>query len=524
MGCVRVWPSSGDALSLSALVTPGAAHVLLLPAAGAECVTSDETAMNAETRARMIVANYAAPAAVVRWGATRAAKSVAVLVHATAEGAPVSAAARDVFERACVTPNFDLPPRDCIFTVDELRALLWCVASRPKPDDEVGTSRISLMRGFERLQAFSLQNSGFQNLLSDDDDANIDAVSTSSNLSMNNEKDLDEDEDDENHGYMSASNKLMTPCLSLPSFPAFPVSPPARSPTASPFLKRQQSLRPLNLGQLCMGEPEISTTHEEFRVATKVLSKIRDYLYVGGVASASLDANTLRKHKIVTVVNLAAGAIANDTSARGVKTIRIYARDSEAEDATALIPVVALAVADARRRNAAVLIHCHRGVSRSCAMATAVLMVEERPDAMWALSEVRTARPVASPNPAFVRALQTLQLALLGEPPQRIAALARLQGDPGDGAEVLVDYEKSCEPAIERAWAALVVERNNNAGVLVARGPLVHEWRWKQTLQMAEWFAHRNGLGGGKNRARRNAFDVCPFDENISKMILRNRR
>ena len=124
----------------------------------------------------------------------------------------------------------------------------------------------------------------------------------------------------------------------------FPVSPQLISPATSPLLKRQQSLRPLNLGQLNLGESEISTTHEEFRVATEVLSKMRDYLYVGGETSASLDGCTLRKHNTVTVVNLAAGAIVNGTNVKGVKIVRVYARDSETEDASALLPIDGLVI------------------------------------------------------------------------------------------------------------------------------------------------------------------------------------
>ena len=70
-----------------------------------------------------------------------------------------------------------------------------------------------------------------------------------------------------------------------------------------------------------------------------------------------------------------------------------------------------------------------------------MLVLKKNPDAAWALAEDINARLVANPNPAFVCALQSLQMALHSESSKRIAILSRLKGDPGDGAEFLVDIE-----------------------------------------------------------------------------------
>jgi len=151
----------------------------------------------------------------------------------------------------------------------------------------------------------------------------------------------------------------------------------------------------------------------------------------------------------------------------------------------------------ARERGGAALIHCHRGVSRSATLAIAVLMMEEGDygnnnemrDLSWALREVRTARPVISPNVGFVRDLQKLDKILRGKHEEkRITRLARLKDDPGDGEECLVEYEGNLED--NHVWNAIVVFCDQE--MTVARGALVHERKWREAMRQAKWIEDRN--------------------------------
>ena len=201
--------------------------------------------------------------------------------------------------------------------------------------------------------------------------------------------------------------------------------------------------------------------------------------------------------------NLAADAIVNGKNVKGLKVVRLPARDSAREDASTSFPIVGLAVSKGD---------------------VEIPMLEEKPDAAWDLAEVRNARPLASPNPAFVRELQSLRMALHGEPSKRIAVLSRLKGDPCDGAEILFDMEKSSAPFNERAWAPLIVEKANYVGVLAAGRPLRHEWRWKQALERANWIVRRNGLFCSDiTDVGNNTIDMCSFNDNITEKLLRNR-
>ena len=68
------------------------------------------------------------------------------------------------------------------------------------------------------------------------------------------------------------------------------------------------------------------------------------------------------------------------------------------------------------------------------------------------------------------------------------------------------------------------MKKANKAGVLAARGPLCHEWRWKQALEIANWIVHRNGLFcSDSSDEGNNTIDMCRFNDNIAENLLRNR-
>lgn len=473
-------------LTLEQVVNPRDSQLVFLVPHAEAIATLPTSATEADARGAS-VARSAPPGTVVRWRVVEGGTLVFISSHgAPAPGFPCNSDGKPHL------PTHPLKLTECDFHLDALRATLWYL-ERPNPASNL--ARLSSprararvrARGFERLRMASPVQTA-KHLQDEDDEDDEDEIML--------DDDEDEDEDmkqiDSKQGF-----SLTSPSLSLPVLPNLPAAPLV-SPGTSSLLKRQRSLRPLDLDILGAGAPvQRQRESDACRKATAALSRVRDWLYVGGIASANLPSCVLKQHRIVAIVNLAAGAISNSNTIDFAVT-RIYAKDAESEDAAAFIPAVCLAAAQARSRNGAVLIHCHRGVSRSAAMAAAALMSEEGISTAEALRAVRGARSVASPNPAFVIALQALQRAMEGRAPERIGVLARLDGDPGDGAWCIVD-SRYAKPGLDTsaAWAAVVHERADDAGVLAVRGPLVHDLRWRECVRLAEWLAQL--------RMRRNA-------------------
>nr|XP_054933312.1 dual specificity protein phosphatase 19-like isoform X2 [Dermacentor andersoni] len=64
-----------------------------------------------------------------------------------------------------------------------------------------------------------------------------------------------------------------------------------------------------------------------------------------------------------------------------------------------------------------VLVHCNAGVSRSCALVLAFLILRRGMDLHQALEKTRTARPAVRPNEGFLRQLAELQKSMLAASP-----------------------------------------------------------------------------------------------------------
>lgn len=480
---VRAWPP-GPPLALRDVAASYAALVLVLPTSDLtrKVDAADATARDA---ASDVIAAPTMRARTVREGAV-------VLVLGAAADETARAAATSVFD-----DMLGVEPRVLNASVDALRALLWrlCVGV-----PVAKRAPLSFVRGFERLRAFC--DTSCVDMMVETTSPQRPPAPPSLSLSalpMHSDPSTGSPRTARHTGCATAfaesldESKLRLPAppsLSLSALPALP-DPTQSSPGA--FARQRRSFKPLDLGALvdvidarravvsACNSPRTASV-----AACAALSRIRDHLYVGG--RTALSSADIASHNIIAIVNLAAGALPSSIS--GIEHTLIYAHDSDEEDLLAFIPAVALAVQRARQRGGAVLLHCHRGVSRSPAAAAAVLMCDEGLSASAALRAVRTARPVASPNAGFVRALQRLDDSLRGAAPPRISVLVRLPDDPGDGALALVAPAAAPAYARNHAWAAVVCERET--GITVARGPLVHDARWREAMRFAEWLAVRD--------------------------------
>ncbi|XP_020030534.1 dual specificity phosphatase 28 [Castor canadensis] len=108
--------------------------------------------------------------------------------------------------------------------------------------------------------------------------------------------------------------------------------------------------------------------------------------------------------------------------APGVAELRVPVFDDPAEDLLAHLEPTCAAIEAAARAGGACLVYCKNGRSRSAAICTAYLMRHRGLNLAHAFQKVKSARPVAEPNPGFWSQLQKYE--------QTLQAQGRLPGEP----------------------------------------------------------------------------------------------
>ncbi|XP_057600715.1 dual specificity phosphatase 28 [Hippopotamus amphibius kiboko] len=113
--------------------------------------------------------------------------------------------------------------------------------------------------------------------------------------------------------------------------------------------------------------------------------------------------------------------------APGVAALRVPVSDRPTEDLLAHLEPTCAAMEAAARAGGACLVYCKNGRSRSAAVCTAYLMRHRGLDLRRAFQIVKSARPVADPNPGFWSQLQKYEEALQSQ--------SRLPGEPSGPSE-----------------------------------------------------------------------------------------
>ena len=138
-------------------------------------------------------------------------------------------------------------------------------------------------------------------------------------------------------------------------------------------------------------------------------SQLRPRLYLGDVSAAS--PAFLSAHGVTHVLN----ALGEAHACPGAHvTLSLGLLDCETQPLDFAAPLHFIRSALHSSPHSVVLIHCFAGVSRSAALAMAWLMASERLRMEEALRVVRSARPRAAPNAAFLAQLVALEGALWG--------------------------------------------------------------------------------------------------------------
>ncbi|XP_059871802.1 dual specificity phosphatase 28 [Delphinus delphis] len=113
--------------------------------------------------------------------------------------------------------------------------------------------------------------------------------------------------------------------------------------------------------------------------------------------------------------------------APGVTELRVPVFDDPAEDLLAHLEPTCAAMEAAVRAGGACLVYCKNGRSRSAAVCTAYLMRHRGLTRERAFQTVKSARPVAEPNPGFWSQLQKYE--------ETLQSWSRLPGEPSGPTE-----------------------------------------------------------------------------------------
>lgn len=131
-------------------------------------------------------------------------------------------------------------------------------------------------------------------------------------------------------------------------------------------------------------------------------NKVREKLFIGCQDSAR-NKLSLKMNKISHILNLTGGkpVFRDDFTYYIVEKLD----DTPFQDLLSHIPACISFIEKGIQEGTGVLVHCAAGVSRSCSIVMAYLMKSERISQTEALSIVKTARPIVSPNCGFKKQL-----------------------------------------------------------------------------------------------------------------------
>ncbi|XP_066574741.1 protein phosphatase Slingshot homolog 3 [Amia ocellicauda] len=150
-------------------------------------------------------------------------------------------------------------------------------------------------------------------------------------------------------------------------------------------------------------------------------SKIFDYLYLGSEWNAA-NFEELQKNGVGYILNVTREI--DNFFPESFKYLNIRVYDLESTDLLSHWNTTFNFIHTARQHGGRVLVHCKMGVSRSASTVVAFVMKQRGWSLQRALAHVQQRRPVAQPNPGFLRQLHTYS-GILQASQQRHSALWR---------------------------------------------------------------------------------------------------
>lgn len=132
----------------------------------------------------------------------------------------------------------------------------------------------------------------------------------------------------------------------------------------------------------------------------------RDYLYIGSIGCA-YNKKTLCEAQLTDIL-----CLAKSTRSKFPDEFhyhRIDLLDSPEQDISLFFEETNALINAVRYCNGRILVHCYQGKSRSAAIICGHLIREYGLSTEDSLALIRTVRPIAQPNPGFMRALHQLE-------------------------------------------------------------------------------------------------------------------
>lgn len=169
---------------------------------------------------------------------------------------------------------------------------------------------------------------------------------------------------------------------------------------------------------------------EELSKYAEEISPLTDHLFISGWRPAASLAS-LQAHKITRIVNCCASFAPNvfsDSLATPIRYLSLRLVDSKEEDILWFLPQVLHFIDEGARQQQNTLVHCEKGISRSCAFAIAYHMWRFRSSFQDSFSFVKSKRSICNPNAGFLCNLIEFQRFLCLDsvsPPPLLFRLAR---------------------------------------------------------------------------------------------------
>ncbi|KAG1702493.1 hypothetical protein DVH05_009443 [Phytophthora capsici] len=248
-------------------------------------------------------------------------------------------------------------------------------------------------------------------------------------------------------------------------------------------------------------------------VCSEILS---GFLYVSNLRVAR-DMTKLRALGITHVINCCGelkhyenGVELPETSDGAIDTLKLLLRDDANEDLTPFLPQVMDYMSSCRKGKGKVLVHCHQGVSRSCAFAIAYIMLDRSLSYREASALVKRQRPISSPNAAFICQLleweKDLEAMRKGESTFALEGLYRLAPHSSYDAQCLVlkrCYEPSAGAAQQRQNLVKLRTQDDERRLLWSRGLFV--FFSPTTAKLIIWHGSKCEIPGAISRAEQLA-------------------
>ncbi|XP_006864123.1 PREDICTED: dual specificity protein phosphatase 19 [Chrysochloris asiatica] len=133
---------------------------------------------------------------------------------------------------------------------------------------------------------------------------------------------------------------------------------------------------------------------------------IKPWLLLGS-QDAAHDLDTLKKHKVTHILNVACGVENTFLSDFTYKSIPIL--DLPETNLLSYFPECFEFIEHTKTKDGVVLVHCNAGVSRAAAIVIGFLMNSEEISFTSAFSLVKNARPSICPNAGFMQQLRSYQ-------------------------------------------------------------------------------------------------------------------